>query len=73
MDHELFCDGGHDNTISCAEMARLRTEFEANPWYCKGATRSGYHLFSRPKDLPLDAQCEYEGCDRTWGELKQAT
>jgi hypothetical protein len=65
--HEPYCTGGHLESISCADVAKLRAEVAANPWYCKGATRSGYHLFG-PEENP-EAQCQYEGCNTTWGEL----
>lgn len=72
--HQPPCEGGHLDDISCADVTRLRADIDANPWYCRGATTSGYHLFDAPwhEDPPLDAQCRYESCDRTWGELKKA-
>lgn len=66
MNHDQDCAGGHLESISCAEVAKLRTEAAANPWYCHGATTSGYHRFDSEDP---SAQCEYEGCERTWGEL----
>jgi hypothetical protein len=72
VSHDPGCAGGHLESISCAAVAELRARAAGNLWYCHGATTSGYHRFSGHEDPPLDAQCDYEGCSRTWGELQEA-
>lgn len=68
--HEDYCLGGHTSGISCSEVARLRHDADENPWFCSGATRSGYHRFGHDPLTP-ESVCSYEGCDRTWGELSE--
>lgn len=63
--HHDDCWGYHTGDISCEDVIRYREQASKNPYYCKGQTRSGYHMFDESSDT-----CVYEGCDQSEEELR---
>jgi hypothetical protein len=48
------------------EAKTWREETKSNPWICWDSC-TGYHRFSSDDD---NAECTYEGCERTRRDLK---
>lgn len=67
--HELYCDGGHVQSVTCAQVATWRRDAARDPWRCWHNPGEGQlgHWF-QGQDT-----CRYDGCGQKLSELKTVT